>query len=188
MVRVPSTSRPHCAPQSSRPCRRSRPHGLQTQTPPESSIASWANRNWYTSPRDLFFCFRDACGAGKGDNSVWPRACADMHKDGLFIVVLCRFEPRFLSFPLCSSSRSFGTTTRVLFPQGLVCVFVFQVVPRMVPQISVFASAVIRLGLGLCFVASVVAFDMSLNSNVCLTFHVAHSLVYADHVCFRLSS
>ena len=38
----------------------------------------------------------------------------------------------------------------------------------MVSQITFGASPVIRLGLGLCLAASAIAFDMTLNTNVCL--------------------
>ena len=53
----------------------------------------------------------------------------------------------------------------------------------MVSQITVGTSPVIRFGLGLYFVASVMAFDMTLNTNVCLIVHVAGSVARAEHIC-----
>lgn len=50
----------------------------------------------------------------------------------------------------------------------------------MVSQISIGASPVIRFGLGLCFLASVMAFDMTLNTNVSVS--LSMSPVHAEYM------
>lgn len=118
-----------------------------------------------------------------------------MDKDGAFIVVVGRPS---VSIPHPSPKASLPSLTffpslTLAFPLSFSVLFALisarplsrSILPRMVPQINVGVSTVIRFGLGLCFAASVMAFDMSLNTNVCLL--TPPILVCDDQVFFSLA-
>lgn len=96
-----------------------------------------------------------------------------MHKDSPFVVSL-QVGAHVSKFLLSRLS--------LLFCPGVVTLFL--VLPRMVFQITFRALPVIRLGLGLCFVASVIAFDMTLNTNVCFTSSVSPVSLLILIMCF----